>query len=58
MVDTDNCLFQANKLVENRDQLPHSFFQELALALKQTKSSVDDIEFRLDELGVACGSAS
>ena len=32
-------------------------FQGLELTLRQTKSQVDEIEFRLDELGVAVGSA-
>jgi hypothetical protein len=58
MVDTDNVLFQANKLVARGDLLPSGLFGELELSLKQTKVQVDDLEFRLDEMGVTCGSAS
>ena len=58
MVDTDNVLFQANKLVSRRELLPSGLFGELELCLKKTKVQVDDLEFRLDEMGVTCGSAS
>lgn len=58
MVDTDNALFQAKKFVENRMTLPGGLFGELELHLRQTKTEVDDLEFRLDEMGVVCGGAS
>ena len=58
MVDTDNIIFQASKVIEIGDSLPTGLFGDLELCLKQTKNGVDDIDFRLDELGVTCGSAS
>ena len=32
-------------------------FASLEMTLCHTKNQVDELEFRLDELGVACGSA-
>jgi len=58
MVDTDNILFNANRLVSSRDPLSRNLFGDLEICLKQTKTQVDDLEFRLDEMGVTCGSAS
>ncbi len=58
MVDTDNVLFQAKRTVENSATLPQGLFEKLELCLKQTKSSIDELEYRLDELGVTCGSAT
>ena len=58
MVDTDNTLFKANKLVQNGDSLPKSLFGELEQQLKKNKAHVDELDFRLDELGINCGSAS
>ena len=58
MVDTDNVLFQAKRTVENAGTLPSGLFQKLERCLKQTKSSIDELEYRLDELGVTCGSAT
>ena len=57
-VDTDNVLFKANRIVEEGDTLPPRLFGDLELGLRQTKAEVDDLEFRVDELGVNCGSAS
>lgn len=58
MVDTDNVLFQANKTVSSGDGLPSGLFGGLEGKLKQKKAQVDDLEFRLDEMGVTCGSAT
>lgn len=33
-------------------------FGTLELCLRQTKTQVDDLEFKLDEMGVTCGSAT
>ena len=45
-------------MTEQGEPLPQGMFNGLEVALKSTKTQVDDIEFRLDEMGVTCGSAS
>ena len=59
MVDTDNVLFQAKK--QGGYSYPaktQEAFKELENGLKLTKNQVDDLEFRLDEMGVTCGGAT
>ena len=60
MVDTDNTLFQANKQGGSGANVPNTsvIFRELETGLRQTKGLVDDLEFRLDEMGVTCGGAT
>ena len=59
MVDTDNVLFQAKKQggYSNTAKTQQNF-KELENGLKLTKNQVDDLEFRLDEMGVTCGGAT
>ena len=54
MVDTDNVLFQARKNQNSTGQP----FNDLEQGLRLAKGQVDELEFRLDELGIACGGAS
>jgi len=45
-------------MVETAQGVPPDHFKSLEFALKQAKASLDELEFRLDEIGVACGGAS
>ena len=59
MVDTDNVLFQAKKQGGySYSAQTQKAFKELENGLKLTKNQVDDLEFRLDEMGVTCGGAT
>ena len=57
MVDADNLLFQANKLIANGQTLQADFFQELSKSLLEIKRNSENMGKRLEQLGIMCGGA-
>ena len=57
MVDADNLLFQAGKMINNGQTVPLNFFTDLNQQVSHIKRDSAEMSRRLDMLGIQCGGA-